>query len=110
MALVPCAVSVTVTEPVESGDLLRGYQVLSDQRTLNDLGQFVAHRISDDVSAAETLGNDQAVAYAHWRRDFYAAILRDIDQRPWARAEVEKFLQSAARLYRDHADYREWWH
>jgi len=90
--------------------LLRGYQVLSDQRTLNDLGQFVAHRISDDVRAAEELGDDQAVSYAHWRRDLYAAIQRDIDERPWARAEVENFLQGAARLYRDHPDYREWWH
>jgi hypothetical protein len=83
---------------------------LSDQRTLNDLGQFVAHRVGDDVRAAEELGDDQAVAYAHWRRDLYAAIQRDIDERPWARAEVENFLQGAARLYRDHPDYREWWH
>jgi hypothetical protein len=83
---------------------------LSDQRTLHDLGQFVAQRISDDVRAAEELGDDQAVAYAHWRRDLHASIQRDIDERPWARAEVERFLHSSARLYRDHPDYREWWH
>ncbi len=83
---------------------------MSDQRTLQELGRFVAQRINDDVRAAEELGDDQAVSYAHWRRDLHAAIQRDIDERPWARAEVENFLQRAARLYRDHPDYREWWH
>jgi hypothetical protein len=83
---------------------------LSDQRTLHELGDFVAQRINDDVRAAEAVGYERAVSYAHWRRDLHAEIQRDIDERPWARDEVGNYLQRAARLYRDHPDYREWWH
>ena len=46
------------------GDWLRGYQVVPTRATLHELGSFVAHRIGEDVRAAEEVGDPQAVVYA----------------------------------------------
>jgi len=83
---------------------------VSEQRTtLHELGTFVEQRISEDVRAAEYTGDDRAVDYARRRLALHAQFQRDIDERPWAHGEVGNYLHRAARLYRDHPEFREWW-
>lgn len=82
---------------------------MTEQTTLRELASFVAHRTAEDVTVAERVGDPQAVSYAHWRRDLHAQFLRDVDERPWAKAEVGNYLRREAQLYRDHPDFREWW-
>jgi hypothetical protein len=77
--------------------------------TLRELGTFVVHRIDEDARAAEQTGDDRARSYAQWRRDLFTQLRRDVDERPWAHAEVGNFLRREAQLYRDHPDFREWW-
>lgn len=85
------------------------FQVVIDRSTLHEVGEFVAHRIDDDVRRADRAGDRHALSYAIGRRDLVAAFRHDIDARPWARAEVGRYLLRTARLYRGHPDYREWW-
>ena len=82
---------------------------MTEQTTLRELGTFVAHRVAEDVRAAEQSGDPQAVSYAQWRRDLHAQFQRDVEERPWAQSEVGNFLRREARLYRDHPEFREWW-
>ena len=85
------------------------FQVVIDRSALHEVGDFLAHRIDDDVRHADRSGDGRALSYAIGRRDLLAVFRRDIDSRPWAHAEVGRYLLRTARLYRGHPDYREWW-
>jgi hypothetical protein len=39
----------------------------------------------------------------------FAALRRDVEDRPWARREVGDFLLRSARLWRHHPHFRVWW-
>lgn len=85
------------------------FRVVFDRSTLHAVGDFVADRIDDDVRRADEAGDKPALSFAIGSRDLVALFRRDIDQRPWARTEVGRYLLRAARLHRDHPDFRAWW-
>jgi hypothetical protein len=82
---------------------------MSDRTTLHDLGSFVERRIGEEMRAAESSGDQRAVSFTHDRLALLRRMRTDIDERPWARAEVANFLRRAARIYHEHPEYRLWW-
>jgi hypothetical protein len=80
-----------------------------DQIALRELGDFVNARVAEDVTRAEQTGDKAALSYYEGSRVIFAALRRDVEDRPWARREVGDFLLRSARLWRHHPHFRVWW-
>lgn len=82
---------------------------MTDRVILREVGDFLAHRIDDEIRAADEAGDKTAISYAIGSRELLSRAVRDIDARPWARREVANFLLRWARLHRTHPDFQYWW-
>lgn len=80
-----------------------------DATTLREVAEFVALRVDEELRRADEAGDKSALSYARGSAGLVATMRRDIDERPWARAEVGSYLLRTARLYREHPDFRVWW-
>ncbi|MFC6288198.1 hypothetical protein ACFP3Q_14070 [Nocardioides sp. GCM10027113] len=82
---------------------------MADQITLQELSEFVTARVADDVRRAEEAGDKAALSWYEGTRVVVDQVRRDVEERPFARDEVGRYLMRSARLYRDHPDFRLWW-
>lgn len=80
-----------------------------DATTLREVAEFVALRIDDELRRADESGDKHALSWARGSADLVTTMRRDLDARPWARAEVGTYLVRTAQLYREHPEYRVWW-
>lgn len=80
-----------------------------DRRTLQELADFVGRRADDDLRRAHRTGDVVGREWAAVRRELVVRMRRDLDERPYARAEVGNYLLRAARIRRDHPDFRDSW-
>ncbi len=76
---------------------------------LQELHAFVLARLEERIRIAEGAEDTPGVAFALASREFLLLLGHDILTRPWAHAELERFLLRSARRYRRHPDFHTRW-
>jgi len=70
---------------------------------------FLERRLDEELVIADDIGDDLLLAFARGTTHTLRQLRRDVDERPWAHGEIERYLVRAVRVQRDHLEFRAGW-